>query len=97
MQILKPIFSQATLQHSLPQDELLDALCDSIKLFPDETVSILKIMNKIIADGLHHQKGTIISFGPSQNCSPTKNVLKFSEVDNFTLDQLNTYILRSSE
>jgi len=79
-------------KNSLPDENLLKSLQASIQCYPDETKSVLKLMLKMIADGLHHQKGSIFSFGPSKDSSTAHNVLKFSDVSESQMNTLDQYV-----
>lgn len=77
---------------SLPDENLLKSLQASIQCYPDETKSVLKLMLKMIADGLHHQNSSIFSFSPSKDSSTAHNVLKFSDVSESAMNTLDQYV-----
>ena len=79
-------------KNSLPKEVLLITLDSSIQSYPEETKSILELMLKKIADGLHHQKGAIFSFGPSKDCETAKNVLKFSDANEEVMETLDKHV-----
>ena len=96
--ILQPniqVFKFASNTHftsSLPEQIILESLTNSVQTYPEETISILKILKEMIADGLHVQKGAIFSFGPSKDAETSQNVLKISDVDHSVIKTLDEHV-----
>ena len=83
--------SQDLFIRSLPQQDLLDSLASSVLSYPEETACLLKILKRMVAEGLHHQKGAIFSFGSSANAETSQNVLKFTTNED-NMETLDKYV-----